>query len=205
MTWPAFLAAVLALPLLGAGAAFHPSVRSESLAARGAAALALGVVTLTLTGVLLTWASVRWSLAALAAPPLAVSCLLAFFWARRPAAPRRPGHASRGIALAATAIAALALVLLFWTLVTGGATSVDYLFFWGVKAARFAAVRGVDTELLRWKYFGHGVPDYPPNIPNLHAWGAIAAGRLHWRFVPVRSLIWLAAMVAGCAYLIFVE
>ena len=193
MTWPAFLAAVLALPLLGAGAAFHPSVRSESLAARSAAALALGVVTLTLTGLLLTWASVRWSLAALATPPLAVSCLLAFFWARRPAAPRRPGHASRGIALAATAIAALALVLLFWTLVTGGATSVDYLFFWGVKAARFAAVRGIDTELLRWKYFGHGVPDYPPSVPILQAWGAIAAGRLPWRFVPVCSLLWIAA------------
>ncbi len=30
MSWPAFLAAVLALPLLGAGAAFHPSVRSEN-------------------------------------------------------------------------------------------------------------------------------------------------------------------------------
>jgi len=193
MSWPAFLAAVLALPLLGAGAAFHPSVRSESLPARIAAALALGVVALTLTGLALTWASVHWSLAALAAPPLAVSFLLGFSWARRPAAPRRAGHTSPGIALAAAAIAALALVLLFWTLVTGGATSVDYLFFWGVKAARFAAVRGIDTELLRWKYFGHAVPDYPPSVPILQAWGALAAGRLPWRFVPVCSLLWIAA------------
>jgi len=193
MTWPLFLAAVLAIPLLGFGAAFHPSVRSELAPARIAAALALGVVALTLTGLALTWASVRWSLATLAAPPLAVSLLLGHFWARCPAPPRRPGHASRRIALAATAIAALALVLLFWTLVTAGATSVDYLFFWGVKAARFAAVRGVDTELLRWKYFGHAVPDYPPSVPILQAWGALAAGRLPWRFVPVCSLLWIVA------------
>ena len=193
MSWPAFLAAALALPLLGAGAAFHPSVRSESPLARAAAALALGTVALTLTGLALTWASVKWSLAVLAAPPLGVSLALGLTWARRPAPPRRPGRPSRGIALAATAIAALSLFLLFWTLVTAGATSVDYLFFWGVKAARFAAVRGIDTQLLGWKYFAHAVPEYPPSVPTLQAWGALAAGRLPWRFVPVCSLLWIAA------------
>jgi hypothetical protein len=121
------------------------------------------------------------------------SLVLGLVWWRRPAPPRPPGRPSRGIALAAGAIAALSLLLLFWTLVTEGATSVDYLFFWGVKAARFADVRGVDTVLLGWKYFGHGVPDYPPSVPILQAWGALAAGRLPWRFVPVCSLLWIAA------------
>ena len=193
MSWPAFLAAVLALPLLGAGAAFHPSVRSETPPARAAAALAMGTVALTLTGLALTWASVRWSLATLAAPPLGVSLVLGLLWARRPPRPRRSGHPSRGVAFAAAAVAAVSLLLLFWTLVTAGATSVDYLFFWGVKAARFAAVRGIDTELLRWHYFGHAVPDYPPSVPILQAWGAMAAGKLPWRFVPVCSLLWIAA------------
>lgn len=193
MSWPVFLAAVLALPVLGAGAAFHPSVRSERPLARVAAALALATVALTLTGLALTWASVRWSVAALAAPPLGASVLLGLFWSRRPAPARRPGRPSRGIALAANAIAALSLLLLFWTLFTEGATSVDFLFFWGVKAARFAAVRGIDTELLGWKYFVHAVPEYPPCVPILQAWGALAAGRLPWRFVPVCSLLWIAA------------
>jgi hypothetical protein len=193
MSWPLFLAAVLALPLLGAGAAFHPSVRSESLPARAAAALAMGTVALTLTGLLLTWASVRWSLAALAAAPVAVSLLLGLAWSRRPAPPRRPFEPSRVIALAAAAIVAIALAGLFWTLIAEGATSVDYVYFWGVKAARFAAARAVDPQLLGWKYFGHGVPDYPPSVPILQAWGALAAGRLPWRFVPVCSLLWIAA------------
>jgi len=193
MSWPGYLAAMLALPLLGAGAAFHPSVRSESLLARAAAALALGTVALTLTGLLLTWASVRWSLASLAAPPLGASLLLGLAWSRRAAPARRHNRPSRGIAIAAAAIAATSLVGLFWTLITEGATSVDYLFFWGVKAARFAAVRGIDTELLGWKYFGHAVPEYPPSVPILQAWGALAAGRLPWRFVPACSLLWIAA------------
>ena len=193
MIWPAFLAAVLALPLLGAGAAFHPSVRSERLLARVAAALAMGTVTLTLTGLLLTWASVPWSLAALAAPPLGASLLLGLSWSHRPAPPPRSGRPSRGVAIAAISIAAISMLGLFWTLVTEGATSVDYLFFWGVKAARFAAARAIDPELLRWKYFGHAVPDYPPSVPILQAWGAMAAGRLPWRLVPVCSLLWIAA------------
>jgi hypothetical protein len=193
MSWPRFLAALLALPLLGAGAAFHPSVRSEGLLARIAAALALGAVTLTLTGVLLTFASISWSIPAMAAPPLCASLALGLSWSRKPAPPRRPYRPSRGVAFFAIAVTAVSLLCLFWTLATAGATSVDFLYFWGAKAARFAAVRGIDTALLRWTYFGHGVPDYPPSVPILQAWGALAAGKLPWRFVPVCSLLWVAA------------
>lgn len=193
MSWPRFLAALLALPLLGAGAAFHPSVRSEGLLPRIAAALALGAVTLTLTGLLLTFASIPWSMPALAAPPLCLSLALGLLWSRRPSPPRRPYRPSRGVAFSAAAVTAISLLCLFWTLATAGATSVDYLFFWGVKAARFAAVRGIDTELLRYTFFGHGVPDYPPSVPILQAWGALAAGKLPWRFVPICSLLWVAA------------
>jgi hypothetical protein len=193
MSWPRFLGALLALPLLGAGAAFHPSVRSEGLLPRIAAALGLGAVTLTLTGLLLTFASIPWSIPALAAPPLCASLALGLLWSRRAAPVWRPYRPSRGVVFSAAAVSAVSLLCLFWTLGTAGATSVDYLFFWGVKAARFAAVRGIDTELLRWMYFGHGVPDYPPSVPILQAWGTLAAGKLPWRFVPVCSLLWVAA------------
>jgi len=193
MSWPLFLAALLALPLLGAGAAFHPSVRSAGLLPRIAAALSLGAVTLTLTGVLLTFAALPWSIPALAAPPLCASLALGLLWSRRTATLWRPYRPSRGVALSAAAVTAVSLLCLLWTLGTAGATSVDYLYFWGVKAARFAAVRGIDTALLRWMYFGHGVPDYPPGVSILQAWGALAAGKMPWRFVPICSLLWVAA------------
>jgi hypothetical protein len=188
-----FLAAMLAIPVLGAGAAFHPSVRRYGALARAAVALAMGTVALTLTGLVLTLAGVAWSLPALAAPPLVVSLALGALWSRSVPEPRPAFRPSRRAAAAAGAVAGLSLLLLGWTFVMSGATSIDYLLFWGVKAARFAQVRGIDVGLLRSFYFGHAVPDYPPAVPIVQAWGALAAGRMPWRLVPVTSALWLAA------------
>ena len=170
-----FLLLTLSLPILGIGAAFHPSIRNTSLPARAAAALAFGAVWLTLAGMLLTAAGIRWSLPALAAVPLAVSLAAGLLWSRRPAAPFPPAAAGLAARRALFVIAAASLALLGWALVRGSATSVDYLFFWGVKSARFADVRGVDVELLRWPFFAHAVVDYPPLVPIVQAFGA--AGR----------------------------
>ena len=188
-----FLLATLSLPILGAGAAFHPSIRNASRPARAAAALAFGAVGLTLGGMLLTAAGFRWTLAAIAAVPLAVSLAAGLFWRRRPATPFPPAAAGLGARRTLFVIAAASLALLGWALLAGAATSVDYLFFWGVKSARFAAVRGVDVELLRWPFFAHAVVDYPPLVPIVQAFGALPADRFPWRTVPLTSLLWVAA------------
>jgi hypothetical protein len=188
-----FLAAFGAIPALGVGAAFHPSVRSCGTLARAAVALTMGSLALTITGMLLTLAGVAWTLPALAGPPLCASLVLGALWSRAPAPNRPVFRGSRSVAAGALAVAGVSLLLLGWTLVTSAATSIDFLFFWGVKAARFAEARGIDVELLRWPYFSHAVPDYPPAVPVVQAWGALIAGRMPWRFVPVTSLLWLAA------------
>ena len=188
-----FLLATLSLAILGAGAVFHPSLRQASLAARAAAAFGAGAVILTLSGMLLTGVGIRWSLPALAAIPIAVSLAAGFAWRRKPAVPMPAMAAGRCARLALLGVAGVSLALLGWALVRGSATSVDYLFFWGIKAARFAEVRGVDVELLRFPFFGHAVVDYPPLVPIVQAFGALAAGELPWRTVPLTSLFWVAA------------
>jgi len=193
MTSLRFLVALLAVPVLGAGAAFHPSLRRYGALARAGAALALGTVALTLTALALTLAGIAWTLPALAAPPLAASLILGVAWSRVPAPAHRAFRPSTGVAAAAGTAAGLSLLLLAWTFLAAEATSVDLLFFWGVKAARFAQARGIDTWLLGWPYFSHAVPEYPPAVPVVLAWAALAAGRMPWRLVPVTSLLWLAA------------
>jgi len=182
--------------LLGAGAAFHPSLRGDGVLARAAASLALGTVSLTLTGLLWTLLGVSWSLPALAAPPIAASLVLGIAWSRleAPAPPTAPAASGR-VAAASIFVCGVALFLLAWSLATSAATSIDYLLFWGVKAARFAEARAYNPDLLHFRYFLHGVPDYPPAVPIVQAWGAIAAGKMPWRFVPVTSLLWLAASI----------
>ena len=195
MTSLRFLAAWLVIPVLGAGAAFHPSLRRDGVFARGAAALGLGTVFLTLSGLILSLVGVAWTLPRLAALPLAASATLGTVWSRRAAVARTEERPCRLIASVSGVVIGVTLLLLGWTLVTAGATSLDYLLFWGSKAARFAESRAVNADLLRWKYFAYAVPDYPPSVPIVQAWGALAAGKMPWRFVPLTSLLWLAATV----------
>lgn len=185
-----FAASLAALPLLGFGAAFHPSVRSLPVLARAAAALALGYVGLTVTAVLLSMVGVPWSVPALALPPLAVSLGLWRAWRGAPRRPRRPFRPSRGVASIAVAAGGLAALHLIWSLATGAATSTDFVLFWGVKAARFAQARAIDASLLRWPYFAHAVPDYPPGVPVVQAWSALWAGELPWRAMPLTAALW---------------
>ena len=170
-----FLAAHLALPLFGLPAAVHPSLRGAPLPARAAAAFAAGAVALTVEATLFSILGIGWSAASLAVPLLVASIGLAMWWARRPVPVEARASASRRIASAATALAGLAVVHLGLSLFTGRATSADFLLIWGVKGARFAAAGGIDAELLRFKFSHHLVPDYPPLVPIVFSWSALAA------------------------------
>lgn len=195
MSWLVFVGAFLAIPVLGFGAAFHPTLQLEPPLTRIAGALGFGAIALTLSGLLPTFVGIAWSLPALAAPPLAVSAAAAALWRRRPAEAPPPFRPGRAVALASGVVVALALALLARALMTSTATSVDYLYFWGVKAAHFADERAVAVPLLKWIRFRHAVPDYPPLVPIVEAWSALAAGEMPWRGAPLTAFFWLAAVL----------
>jgi hypothetical protein len=181
------LVAVLGLPVL-----WISEVRSWSLPARAAAAFAVGAIVLAVESTISTLLGVAWNPLIVLAPPL----LLAVWLARNSrgrleAVPAfRPGRAAIafGVVVGCAAVGHLTLAL-----ATARATSTDFLLFWGVKAVRFAAAQRVDPVWLRWPFFLHGQPFYPPLVPTLDAWGVLAAGRMPWRTAPLVTSLWFVA------------
>ena len=188
-----FSASLVALPVLGFGAAFHRSVRSLTLPARLGASLALGCVSLTVTAVLLSTVGIPWSIPALSLPPLVTSSVLWRAWGREARSATRPLRPSGSVAVLATAAGGLSVLHLSVALITAAATSTDFLLFWGVKAVRFAGSRGIDAALPKWTYFTHAVPDYPPLVPVVTAWSVLWTGEFSWRLYPVTTALWALA------------
>jgi hypothetical protein len=195
MTGIRFLLAQAALALLGGGAAFHPSVRSLSLASRIAVSLGAGAVGLTLEATIFSLIGVAWTIPGLAAPLLLVSAACAAWWHKLPGELPRPLAMRRSVVVGCCLICGVALLYLVLCFVSSAAASTDYLLFWGVKAVRFANHRGISAEFLRDPYTAHAVPDYPPLWPIVQAWGCLAAGRMPWRVVPGLSAMWVVAAV----------
>src|SRR6185369_73792 len=110
---------------------------------------------LTLEATIFSIAGIPWTIPGLGIPLLLLSIVCAFRWRARPATVRAPARLPRGVAVCSAAVCALSLA-------SSSATSVDFLLFWGVKAARYAEARGFDAGLLRSPFFFHAVPDYPP-------------------------------------------
>ena len=76
-----------------------------------------------------------------------------------------------------TLLAILAFTLLTaYGVLTARETCADLLYFWGPKAVRFAAARGIDLAFLKAPEHFLMHPDYPPLVPLLYAWGAMIAG-----------------------------
>jgi hypothetical protein len=185
------------LAAFGLAAAFHPAVAPLGIAARLCAAFAAGAVALTAEAVIFSLLRVPWTVPGLGLPLLGLSVPLALVWSRRPTPISRLGPCRPGKALAAAAALAafLALGHLTASLWTARASSVDDVYFWGVKAARFAEARGIDASLLGWPYFFHAAPDYPPLFPVLGAWNALLTGGMQWRGNLLASAFWLVAAI----------
>jgi hypothetical protein len=77
----------------------------------------------------------------------------------------------------ASLLGILAFTLLTaYGVLTARETCADLLYFWGAKAVRFAAARGIDVAFLKAPDHFLMHPDYPPLVPLLYAWGAMIAG-----------------------------
>jgi hypothetical protein len=90
-------------------------------------------------------------------------------------------------------------LLTVYGVLTARETCADLLYFWGPKAVRFAAARGIDLAFLKAPEHFLMHPDYPPLVPLLYAWGAmIAGGFSYWGpllLTPV--LLALTALMVG--------
>ncbi len=190
-----FLAAQLALAVFGAGAGFHPSARSMSVASRISISLCAGAVALTLEGILFSLVGIPWTVFGLSVPLCSLSAACAMRWRKLPAQPREPFRARRAVALWSVLVCGVALLLAAFSFSSSSATSADFLLFWGVKAVRFADARGIDANFLRGPFTFHAVPEYPPLVPVVQAWGCLVAGKMPWRVAPVSSVMWLAFTV----------
>lgn len=190
-----FLLAQLSLAALGAGAAFHPAVRSMHWPARAAAAFGAGAVALTLEATLFSIAGVPWSILGLAVPLLLLSFICALLWRRLPGPSAPPIRLPLGTAAWSAAVCGVSLLYLLLSLTSSAATSMDFLFFWGIKAVLFADARGIAADFLRNQFAIHAPREYPPLVPVTQAWGCLAAGKMPWRIVPVFSGLWAAAAV----------
>ncbi|MHB0968867.1 MAG: hypothetical protein ACYC7A_01225 [Thermoanaerobaculia bacterium] len=184
--------AYLTLPIFGVAIAMLPPSKDYAPVARISFAFLAGAVVLTIEATFASIAGIRWHPVPLMAVPLiaaiAVHRLYPHAWFAEPSQPRP--RLAIGVAWTGAAAAVLHLIA---SIATSRANSVDYIFFWGVKAARFADARSIDAELLRWQFFDHAVPDYPPLVPVVQAWGAIFAGTMPWLAMPLTSALWIVA------------
>jgi hypothetical protein len=185
--------AAFLLVLFGAGPARRLCPRGFSPWGLAGVAYGLGALLLTVESLALSAAGVPWTLASLALPLLALSGAL-FFAGRGSQDPLRP--AGR-IPLAALVAGSLAAAHLAFSLASSAGNSVDFVLFYGVKAALFAASRGIPSAVMNHLLFTHAAPRYPPLMPIVEAWGIVVAGKMPWRFAPAVTLTWYLAAVAA--------
>lgn len=191
-----FLLAPLALALFGLPAAWASPVDRFSPAGRFSAAFVTGVVAFTVWLTILSTVGIRWRAVSGILPLGALSIFLAVVLARR-ASRGAPGVGDPGtlawiVGVASFAVGSGHLAL---AALTSRATSMDYLYFWGVKAQRFTQLGGIDASLLAEPFASHMHSNYPPLVPLVYGWGIEVAGALSWQFGLATCAIWLMAAV----------
>lgn len=178
--------------LFGFAAAYLPGIRRLPTPARLAAAFLTGAFLLSIEATLLSLVGLRWNVLTLALPLVALNAFVV--WRKQGDWRATPmERAGAGFTIPCTLVSLAATAHMVLRLLTGRATSVDYIFFWGVKALRFANVGGIEHELLSWTFAIHTHPNYPPLVPVTLAWGAILTGHLPWLGAVFTSILWLLA------------
>jgi len=188
-----FLVAPLLLAAFGLPAAFAPVVRHAPVSIRFVMSFMAGVVGFVVWVTLVSLSGVPWSAWNVIAPLGVVSIAGAVLMARlEDRGERETGSRWDLVALVvgAGAVAHVALMA-----ATSKSTSIDFFYFWGVKAVRFAEATGIDAEYLASPFTAHAHVPYPPLVPLVGAWGVEVAGRLPWRAGLVSMAIWLALTI----------
>lgn len=184
MTTALWITGVLAMALFGAFVTRLDYVRRLELPARIAIVFACGLVT---GGVLMAVESlvrIPWTRATLLLPLV----LAAFLWRRGERVTMRAGTW--------TLLAIVAILSCYGSL-TARQTTADLLFFWGPKAVHFYKAEAIDLEFLAEPHYFLMHSDYPPLLPLVYAFGAVAAHEVSlWGTLLFSSLCIIAAAVA---------
>ncbi len=189
-----FILAYVAIAAFGAPLAFTAVLRSKTIVARAGFAFLGGSVVLTSWMTLLSIAGVRWSIASIGIPLLVISSAGSILLARRKRPePRFDIPPVDALTRWAWLLTVAAVVYLAIAGFSTYATSADYLFFWGAKAARFVAAGGFDARFLNWEYAVHMHPSYPQLVPAVYGWQALMIGRHSWSLGLTVPAIWLFA------------
>lgn len=158
-----WLIAVLAVAISGTAVwRFEPLPRMP-LPSRLSIAFVAGSLYVTTLMFAASAAGIRWS-------PFWIAPLVIL-----PAFAVRRGERSTADRATWLGIGAFAAITLYGT-ATARETCADLLYFWGPKAARFAAARGIDVAFLADPEHVLMHSDYPPLVPLLYGWGALVAG-----------------------------
>ncbi|HVT03341.1 MAG TPA: hypothetical protein VHL58_08190 [Thermoanaerobaculia bacterium] len=187
-----FLSAQLAFVLFGAPAAFLPALRRFVLPARIAAAFFAGAVLLTLEFTLFSLLSISCTVVTLSLPLLVLAVIGSAMTMRLPdeEAVNVTLASERRLSPMLVLVIILASIHLCAAVVTTRATSMDYLYTWGVRGAHYAVEHGMRPEFLKAPFNIHMHTNYPPLLPSTLAWSALAAGKTSWRSGLVTSVLW---------------
>lgn len=190
-----FFGAQLLNVVFGAGFTWHSALRRFSIASRIGFAYIAGVLLLTIEGMLFTLAHIQWTPWKLGVPLTIVSIGVGWWSAGIPAGVLRKKIEWSKLSAITLTITLLALAGLCARVISGEAATVDYVWFWGVKAVRFAYVHGIDFEFLRYPLSIHAHPNYPPLVPVNMAWSILVSGAMPWMYAALIGCIWIAAAV----------
>lgn len=181
------------LILFGLPLAFLRPAGAWSLLPRAAVAYGGGALFLTLHATLLSIAGIPWSIGTLGVPLIVLSTAgVALILRTR----ERPAGSPRfTVSWWAWSLTGAGLVHFALSVISLRSTSMDYLYFWGPKAVRFTAARGIDAGLLAEPFFMHLRPTYPPLVSIGYSWDSLFTGRMIWRMEMLDSIIWLIATV----------
>lgn len=73
----------------------------------------------------------------------------------------------------------------------------DYVFHWGMKGRRFAAVGGLDFDFLALPWHAHLHPDYPNLLPTLYGAGFVLTERTDWTVVAPWSILFFVLFLGA--------
>jgi len=182
-----FVLLTLALPILGSWI----RVRPLPLAARIAVYFGTGLFTIVAEMFVLSMLGVPWSFALLLPLPILFGVRRSYrrFFGEPRDPKRRHGRRTPNAILL---LALFAIAILTSVVLAAGATSGDFVFFWGVKGQRWGQERTLDYAFTKEpSHYMH--PDYPPLVPLYYAWTMLGGNR---------ALDWWGAMLATPLFLL---
>ena len=189
MTLFLFILTQLSIALFAVALAWHPEVRPLPWPAKLSLLFLSGAIVMTVDATLLSTLHLSWGERTLPLPIILLTPIVIRRWRKLPAAEpswSRGGWSLGTIVPLLAALAHLTIASLF-----GIINSIDFIFFWGVKAARFATARGIEVPFLASPFAIHSHVIYPQLVPITLSWSALFLDDRFWSAATMSGALWL--------------